>query len=531
MPGDRVEVAGRIRPPPADEYGEYLAKIGAIGTLRADALELLPGAGTLERTLEGFRRSAADGVDRSMPEPEAGLAAGVLIGLRDRVDRDLADAFTIAGASHVVAISGWNIAIVASTLGALAGGLQRRRRATLTAVAIVVYVAFVGPSPSVVRAGVMAGVALLARELGRPGTAAAALGWAITGLLLIDPEWAFDAGFRLSVLATAGIIAWGSGLTARLAGPAPSRQRRWVAEILGVSFAAQAATTPIVLLMFGRLSLVAPLVNLIVVPLVPPAMAAGALALVVGMLVGAGLPAGSRRSSVSRPGASMRRWSAWCGAGAGLPLASLELLPPWDGVAAMLSAVRSSARPGGAARGSLGFGGSGGDPPYRSERRVRVRWARRGPDRGASAELRAAVDRGGVQIAAGTLVVATIGLGLALAHRPDGLARVVVLDVGQGDGILVEGGRGGRMVVDGGPDPARLLIALDERLPPWDRRIDILVLSHPHEDHVAGLALLLAALQRRARVRAGDARPGTRLRGLERAPRGRRNAARPPVDR
>ena len=246
-----------------------------------------------------------------MPEPEAGLAAGVLIGLRDRVDRDLADAFTIAGASHVVAISGWNIAIVASTLGALAGGLQRRRRATLTAVAIVVYVAFVGPSPSVVRAGVMAGVALLARELGRPGTAAAALGWAITGLLLIDPEWAFDAGFRLSVLATAGIIAWGSGLTARLAGPAPSRQRRWVAEILGVSFAAQAATTPVVLFMFGRLSLVAPLVNLIVVPLVPPAMAAGALALVVGMLVGAGLPAGSRRSAVSRPGAPMRRWSAW----------------------------------------------------------------------------------------------------------------------------------------------------------------------------------------------------------------------------
>ncbi len=247
VPGDRVGVSGRIRPPPDDEYGEYLAKIGAIGTLRADSVELLPATGTIERMLEGFRRAAATGIDRSMPEPEAGLAAGVLIGLRDRVDRDLADAFTIAGASHVVAISGWNIAIVASTLGALAGGLQRRRRAVLTAIAIVVYVAFVGPSPSVVRAGVMAGVALLARELGRPGTAAAALGWAITGLLLIDPEYAFDAGFRLSVLATAGIIAWGSGLTERLAGAAPTRPRRWVAEILGVSFAAQAATTPIVL--------------------------------------------------------------------------------------------------------------------------------------------------------------------------------------------------------------------------------------------------------------------------------------------
>ena len=156
VPGDRVAVSGRIRPPPEDEYGEYLARIGAVGTLRADALELLPSAGTLERTLEGFRRSASDGLDRSMPEPESGLAAGVLIGLRDRVDRDLANAFTVAGASHVVAISGWNIAIVASTLGAIAGGLRRRRRAILTAAAIVVYEAFVGPSPSVVRAGVMA---------------------------------------------------------------------------------------------------------------------------------------------------------------------------------------------------------------------------------------------------------------------------------------------------------------------------------------------------------------------------------------
>ena len=141
----------------------------------------------------------------------------------------------------------------------------------------------------------MAGVALLARELGRPGTAAAALGWAVTGLLLIDPAWIDDAGFRLSVLATAGIIAWGSPLTERLAGAAPGRLRRWLAEILGVSLAAQAATTPVVLLDFGRLSLVAPAVNLLVVPLVPPAMAAGALALV------------RRRAGGARPAVDRRR--------------------------------------------------------------------------------------------------------------------------------------------------------------------------------------------------------------------------------
>src|SRR6185369_7472836 len=81
--------------------------------------------------------------------------------------------------------------------------------------------------------------------------------------------------------------------------------------------------------------------------------------------------------------------------------------------------------------------------------------------------------------------------GAVVAARPSGVASVSVLDVGQGDGILVEGSRGGRLLIDGGPDPDRLLVALDKRIPPWDRRIDALILSHPHEDHVAGLALLL----------------------------------------
>ena len=91
-----------------------------------------------------------------------------------------------------------------------------------------------------------------------------------------------------------------------------------------------------------------------------------------------------------------------------------------------------------------------------------------------------------------SLVVAVVVTGGVVVARPAGIARLAILDVGQGDAILVEGSRGGRLLIDGGPDPERLLVALDREIPPWDRRIDSVILSHPHEDHVAGLALLLS---------------------------------------
>lgn len=490
VPGDRIRTSGAIEPPPATDYATYLARVGAAGTLRAGALSLLPPDPGPARWLEGLRRGAASDIDRAVPEPEAGLADGILIGLRDRVDRDLAAAFTTAGASHVVAISGWNIAIVATTLGALAGGLGRRRRSVLTGLAIAAYVLFVGPSPSVMRAGAMAGLALLARELGRPSRAAAAMGWAVVGLLLVDPAWIDDAGFRLSVLATAGLMAWGTPLAARLAGPSPGRLRAWLAESMGVSLAAQAATLPVILLEFGRLSLVAPLVNLGVVPLVAPAMAAGAIALVAGGLASFGLPGAIATIGGLPAWVLLGAIVTMVRTGASVPLASVTLDPPWDGVAAVVSALaillvaRHRSRAGSLAAGlarllaaALGrHARTSGPAPVPSAHR---RGSRTRPARGP-------------RIAAAALAAATICLALAISHRPDGATRVTMLDVGQGDAILVESSRGGRMLVDGGPDPGRLMIALDEHLPAWDHRIDILVLTHPHEDHVGGLAELLS---------------------------------------
>jgi competence protein ComEC len=469
-PADRIEVGGRVQERPDSPYGRYLERIGAWGTLDARELELRARPPDPASILESARRDAGDLLTRVLPEPEAGLAAGILIGLRDRVDRAVATAFTTAGVSHVVAISGWNIAIVAAAIGAIAGRLGRRRRSVVTALAIVAYIAFAGASASVLRAGAMAGVVLIARESGRAGRAAAALGWAAALLLVADPRLVLDAGFQLSTLATAGLIAWATPLVERLDRLTAGRLPRWLSESLGVSLAAQAATLPVVLASFGRLALIAPAVNLLVVPLVAPAMAAGLVALAGGGLVAVGAPQ-IVGVVLAAPGwVVLRLIVGIVDAAAGLPLASVAFEPP------------------------VGLALAAGSTTSAALARAWMHRRRRVPGRGQMERERPSRRAPGsvpLRIATGGLIVAVAVAGGVAVSRPAGVARVTVLDVGQGDAILVEGSRGGRLLVDGGPDPDRLLVELDRRIPPWDRRIDALILSHPHEDHVAGLPLLL----------------------------------------
>jgi competence protein ComEC len=352
------------------------------------------------------------------------------------------------------------------------------------AIAIVAYVLFAGASPSVVRAAAMAGVVLLARETGRAGRAASALGWAAAILLIVEPSLVLDAGFQLSTLATAGILAWADRLDRRLRTVAGGRLPGWLAESLAVSLSAQAATLPVVLATFGRLAIISPVINLAVVPLVAPAMAAAMVALAGGAVAVLGGPA------VIATVAGLPAWAlltAMCTiirVGADLPIASATLGPPWT----IVSAIAVAVIPAVAVVGRRGWRThrrrDGRHAPPRISAMPAVPASTVEPSKGRR-------HRAPARAAALALVIAVGGLGLAAAHRVDGTTRITVLDVGQGDSILIEGGRGGRMLIDGGPDPDRLLVELDRRLPPWDRRIDLLVLTHPHEDHVAGLPLLL----------------------------------------
>ena len=251
-------------------------------------------------------------------------------------------------------------------------------------------------------------------------------------------------------------------------------------ESLGVSLAAQAATLPIIVASFGRLSLIAPVVNLAVVPLVPLAMAAGVVALAGGALVLAGAPACDRHGGRSPRVARADR--------------DRPDRPPCRGRPSRRSTSRResrgwrvcSRRSGSPASCSIAVavGRSHGRSRYGAMRR-------RAPAVGRPLVL--------VVVALGTVTTLALG-GIAVVDRVGRGSILTVLDVGQGDAVLLESRSGSRLLVDGGPDPDRLLVRARRADPAWDRRIDLVVLSHPHEDHVAGLRDAPGALRRRTRA-------------------------------
>jgi competence protein ComEC len=504
--GDRIRFRAALDAPPTGTgFADYLARIGASATVEIRGFDISAGGDT-GAAVEHLRRSADAALAVVLPEPEAGLAAGIVIGLRDRVDRGVAADLTTAGLSHVVAISGWNIAIVVAALNALLRAWPRRRRVIVTLLLVALYTVLAGASPSVVRAALMTGVVLVVRETGRPGRAATALSLAMLAMLLADPKTITDAGFQLSATATAGLLAWATALSAWLDRRLPSRTPAWLIDSLGVSLAAQAATLPLVLVAFGRLSLVAPLANLAAAPLVAPAMAAGVASMLVGSLVMAGAPA-FLGAPVAVAGRALFGGIVAVGhLAAAIPLASLTLDgPAAPGVAAaagVLLAVAGTARGRRIARDVV-----------RAAWPARPSGSRRAAERDPARRVAARTPGPprislGVRVALVGMALLVGAVALGAVARPDGRLRVTVLDVGQGDAVLLEGDRGTRLLVDTGPDPDRLLAVLDARLPPWDRHIDLVVLTHPHEDHVSGLALLLTRYRIDAIVEPGMRGPG-----------------------
>ncbi|HYP03611.1 MAG TPA: ComEC/Rec2 family competence protein, partial [Cyanobium sp.] len=269
-----VAVEGRLsRPRPAPHpllasAAERLARQGAWTRLRVERLEVLERPPTpiadLRRRIAG-RLVAVGGAERG------GLLAALVLGSAVVPLPDgLREAFRASGLSHALAASGFHLTVLLGAVMALGRGLGRGVRLTLAGTAIVLFLLLAGPQPSVVRAVLMGGVALVALESGRRGRPLGLLGLTVAVMLLLRPSWLLDVGFQLSVAATAGLVITASPLEQRLLAWLPGPLRRWLAPALAVPLAATLWTLPLQLLHFGALPLYAVPANLAATPLLTP---------------------------------------------------------------------------------------------------------------------------------------------------------------------------------------------------------------------------------------------------------------------
>lgn len=275
--------------------------------------------------LAQLRKKLIGHLGQMFHEPQAALLAGILFGGRAGLAPAVQTNFNRVGISHIVAVSGYNVVVV---LGAMAGllrwlGCRRQRVFWLLALVLALFVIFTGASASVVRAGLTAFMALSVQQIGRPNAGGRALLLAAAVMLIYNPRYLFfDLGFQLSFLATIGLIYLNPILEKRL-GFLP--EKFGFKESLLTTLSAIIFTTPLILHSFGRFSVVAPMVNFLVLPVIPMVMGLGALT--------AGL------SFIFAPLGQLVGWLVWWLLSyiikvaewfAGWPWASWELPPvPW----------------------------------------------------------------------------------------------------------------------------------------------------------------------------------------------------------
>jgi competence protein ComEC len=226
------------------------------------------GASTAQCLRNTITDSFALRIRRAIPEPTGTLATGLLLGKDDAMTRATRDAFRSAALSHITAVSGWNIAVVAGLFAAVGtGGLIDRRLQFVAVIAGVwAFTYLVGAPPSALRAAVMGTVYLLAQLRGRPKDTLTALVWATAHLVVITPPIRFDPEFQLSVAATLALTAI-----------VPYLESRGWLVLVGIPLVAEIAVAPLLWHHFGTYSLISPLANVLAAPLVAPAMAGAAL--------------------------------------------------------------------------------------------------------------------------------------------------------------------------------------------------------------------------------------------------------------
>ena len=278
LAGERVDVDGRVRPVKPALRGRLAVhhiagqlSVRRLGRWQSGAPPAA-AANVVRRTLE---RGAA-----SLPSQPRALFAGFVLGDSRGQSAATADDFRGAGLTHLLVVSGENLAFVLAVAGPLLRLFGLRGRFVAGLLLLLAFGVLVRWEPSVLRAEAMAALALLATTMGRPVSGLRLLALAVTGLLVVDPVLVRSVGFLLSVGACAGIALWAAPLAARLPGPRP------VAEPLAVTIAAQVGVAPVLIPVFGGLPVAAIPANLLAIPAAGPLTMWGMTAGVVAGIVG-----------------------------------------------------------------------------------------------------------------------------------------------------------------------------------------------------------------------------------------------------
>jgi competence protein ComEC len=278
--GDLITVSGKLAEPKSFndfDYKGYLERYNVYAQMSYPKVLILKShrLNPIKENLLKVKAAFVKRLAQLFTEPQNSLLLGILIGAKKTLPTNIVDNFNITGTSHIIAVSGFNITIMIYALANLARVFGRRFSFWLTCGVIAGFVIITGASASVVRAAIMGFLLLLSFNIGRQYSVVPALFLAALLMLVINPKILFwDVGFQLSFAATLGIIYF-MPVAGKLT-------ERWPDDLgikttLLTTLSAIVATLPLILFDFGRLSLVAPLVNILVLPAVPGAMLLGFL--------------------------------------------------------------------------------------------------------------------------------------------------------------------------------------------------------------------------------------------------------------
>lgn len=447
-PGDGFDLGAAVRvvgEADATDEGER-----AVLIIYTSETEIVQPAGGIFGVAAGLRQTFVERAAR-LPEPGAGLLPGLAVGDTRAVSEALNDDMRTTGLSHLTAVSGANCAIVVGAVFWLAAlcGSRRGVRVLLAAAALSGFVILVTPEPSVIRAAVMAGIAMVTVLIGRPRAGAAMLALGVTGILIADPWLAATPGFALSAAASAALILFAPPLARGLERVLPAP----LALAIAVPLSAQLVCGPIIALFAEQQSLIGVVANLLAAPAAP-------VATVVGMLACLAAPVPPLADLLAASAWLPTAWIATTATTAAqLPMA--QILLPAGVPSALLVAVVSAA---------IGVVLLQRARATSARTRVWSRWVRR-------------------CAAAVVIIVAGVGTGQALLEGPLATLRtpegwaIAACDVGQGDALVVRSA-GEIALIDTGPEPEALRACLRSL---GVDRIDLLVLTHFDLDHVGGL--------------------------------------------